>query len=153
AQHIEAARHYMAMGDMEAFQKERQLAHETSRTTSCPVSSDLDSEGKGEEEKEAAKEKARKAAGGTGKISPGYCITDNCPTERKITWVGECSVCLCCQDLWDYGIDPSTVYRPRRKEETPAELLMASIQMLLAGREQTQQKGAALRAGKLAVAA
>lgn len=153
AQHIEAARHYFAIGDMESFQKERQLAHETSRTTSCPVSSEEDAEGGSEQEKEAARERARKAAGGTGKISKGYCITDNCPTQPKKTWVGECFVCLCCQDLWDHDIDPATVYRPRHTEKTQGELLMASIQALLAERERTQKEETVKEVGRLAVAA
>jgi len=153
ASHIEAARHYLAIGDMEAFQKERQLAHETSRTTSCPVSSETDDENAMTDEEKAAEEKTRRASGGTGKISRGRCITKNCPTERKVTWVGECSVCLCCQDLWDYGIDPSTIYQPIRKEKTPAELLMASIQVLLIEREEAQTNEPAKQVGRLAIAA
>lgn len=142
AAHIEEARHFLAIGDMESFQKARTAAHATARTTSCPIFEN-DSEADGGKEDEAIDEKENRARAGTGRIRPGYCRTPNCLTQGKKTLIGECHVCLCCQDLWDHGIDPSTVYVPYEAEESPGETLIASIRSPLI--EQT--------AGRLAIAA
>ncbi len=154
AEHIVAARQHLAHGDMEAFQKERQLAHATARTASCAMSTEQDDEKNEQNSEEKAAKKENKATSGTGKISAGYCRTSNCPTEGKKTLVGECHVCLGCQDLWDHNIDPSTVYLPRKKAKTHVDILMAGIQTLLDKRMHDQQRTTAQKgAGKLAVAA
>lgn len=151
APHIEAARLHLAQGNMQEFQRARQAAQGTARTSSCPSSlaerQAMGQDREGTEEDQLPKNER------VGKIRMGYCRTPNCPSAGKKTLVGECSVCLYCQSMWDHGIDPSTVSRPKRQEKVLGELLMASIQMLLSERQRTKKQQTAHKAGELAAAA
>lgn len=154
AQYIEAGRRHLAQGNMMEFQKARQAALATSSTSSCPMAvHELGaSSDKGIDPTQIDGQVS--AAEGVGKIGYDACRTPNCPSAGRKTVVGECRVCLLyCQPLWNRGIDPGTVYRPRHRDKTPVDMLMESIQALLATREHAKQKEAALQAGKLAMAA
>lgn len=44
----------------------------------------------------------------------GVCRVAECPTRPSKTKVGPCSVCACCQQLYDKGKDPAAEYKLRR---------------------------------------
>jgi hypothetical protein len=150
AQYIEEGRRLLAIGDVEGFQRARQSAHATSRVTTCPNALS-EWQGVGREAAEDGQdEQEAKSYEGPGKIGWGFCRTPGCPTGRKKGRVGECSVCLHCQDLWDHGIDPRTVYVPAGKK-AQLEVLMSSIKEALAHRKET--KTAAGSIGHMVMAA
>lgn len=48
----------------------------------------------------------------------GYCRESLCEFNKKMTKVGPCDVCICCQGIYDDGKNPSDVYR--RQQEISA---------------------------------
>ncbi len=48
------------------------------------------------------------------KWKKGICRTSSCPTRPATTKVGPCSICTCCQSLYDKGKDPEHEYKKMR---------------------------------------
>lgn len=152
AQYIEEGRRLLAMGDMTGFQRARQSAHAASRITTCPNALNAQHGVSPEDSGDSRDGQQTRTYEGPGKIRWGFCRTPGCPTSRKKGQVGECSVCLRCQDLWDHNIDPRTVYVPASKK-AQLEILMSSLKELLAQRKSSEAKTTAGNVGRMVLAA